>query len=153
MIGTSPECSHHLLFISTDSQSCEYKSLIERIYYRPQTKFAKVMFSQVSVCPQEGVCHPLGRPRQADIPWADTPCPVHAGIHPPAQCMLGYTHHPLPSACWDTHTPWPVHAGIHTPTPSACWDTVNKREVRIPLECIIVFNEIKLSVSDKWVIV
>ena len=24
-------------------------------YYRPQTKFAKVMFLQVSVCPQEGV--------------------------------------------------------------------------------------------------
>ena len=23
-------------------------------YYRPQTKFAKVMFSQVSVCPQGG---------------------------------------------------------------------------------------------------
>ena len=48
-------------------------------YYRPQTKFAKVMFSQVSVCPW-GVCAPL-----------------HAGIHPPdqrqtppSQCMLGY---------------------------------------------------------------
>ena len=35
-------------------------------YYRPQMKFAKVMFSQVSVCPQGGVCHT------------------------PAQCMLGY---------------------------------------------------------------
>ena len=35
--------------------------------------------------------------------------------HPPAQCMLGYT-----------------------PPPSACWDTVNKRAVRIPLECILV---------------
>ena len=51
--------------------------------YRPQTMFAKVMFSQVSVCPQ-GVCHiacwdayPLGRHPS----WADTA---------PVQCMLGY---------------------------------------------------------------
>ena len=40
-----------------------------------------------------------------------------------------------------------LHAGIHTDTPhgrpplhSACWDTVNKRAVRIPLECILVEN-------------
>ena len=26
------------------------------IFYRPQTKFAKAMFSQVSVCPQGGLC-------------------------------------------------------------------------------------------------
>ena len=45
-----------------------------------------------------------------------------------------------PSACWDTHTPCPVHTGIHTPLYSACWDTVNKRAVRIPLECILVEN-------------
>ena len=70
----------------------------------------------------EGVCHTpwtdtplgrhpwadtlLGRHPWADTPWADTPCPVHAGIHTP-----------LSSACWDTHThPCPVHAGIHPPT-------------------------------------
>ena len=43
--------------------------------YHPQTKFAKVMFLQVSVCPQ-GVRH---------RPLPDTPPPrlVHAGIHPP----------------------------------------------------------------------
>ena len=65
-------------------------------------------------------------------PWADTPCPVYAGIHtplssacwdshPPAQCMLGYT------------PPCPVHDGIHTcatPPPgghcsrryASCWN-------------------------------
>ena len=37
-------------------------------HYRPQTKFAKVMFSQVSFCPRGGVSAPL-----------------HAGIHPPDQ--------------------------------------------------------------------
>ena len=31
------------------------------LYYRPQTKFAKVMFLQVSVCPQGGVCVACGR--------------------------------------------------------------------------------------------
>ena len=35
-----------------------------------------------------------------------------------SQCMLGYTHTSMPSACWDTHTPsCPLHAGIHTPCP------------------------------------
>ena len=39
----------------------------------------------------------------------------------------------------------PLHAGIHPPgqTPplhSACWGTVNKRAVRIPLECNLVFK-------------
>ena len=39
--------------------------------YRPQTKFAKVMFLHVSVCPQEGVSRP--RPRVevggSDLGW------------------------------------------------------------------------------------
>ena len=34
-----------------------------------------------------------------------------------SQHALGHT--PLPNACWDTHLPWPVHAGIHTP-PAQC---------------------------------
>ena len=54
-------------------------------YYRPQTKFAKVMFSQVSVCPS-GVSAPL----HAGIHThrADTPPPQPDT--PPARCMLGY---------------------------------------------------------------
>ena len=53
--------------------------------------------------------------------WADTPRQTPPGQTPPSpsQCMLGYT-----------------------PLYSACWDTVNKRTVRIPLECILVFHEI-----------
>ena len=110
----------------------------QEVIFTARKQFAKIMFSQVSVSPQDGgglplvpgggVCHPPGQtpfpgqapPGQTYSP-ADTPCPVHAGIHiPPAQCMLGYTPQcmlgytsPLPSACWDTHTP----------LPSACWDT------------------------------
>ena len=46
-------------------------------FYRPQTKFAKVMFSQVSVCPQVGglphcILGYTSRPT--------SPCAVHAGI-------------------------------------------------------------------------
>ena len=88
-------------------------------------KFAKVMFSQVSVCPQGqvsapglGVCgrHPPGQtpPPWADRPWADPP-----GQTPPGQPPLGR------------------HPGQTPPFPSACWDTVNKQVVRIPLECIL----------------
>ena len=143
-------------------------------YYRPETKFAKVMFSQVSLStgevptPLHGGIHPLWDQRQTR--------PL--GRHPPAQCILGNTHPPcpvhagihtpsLPSACWDTHIPCPVHVGIHTPLPSACrdtyplpsacwdthplcnacWDTVNKRAVRIPLECILVLEAMALMVS------
>ena len=47
--------------------------------------------------------------------------PLHAGIHP----------------SWDQRQtpPW-----VDIPLHSACWDMVNKRVVRIPLECILVFN-------------
>ena len=102
-------------------------SHVRFLHYRPLTKFAKVMFSQVSVCPQGEGCLPhcmLGY-----TPWADTPLARHR--HPP------WADTPLPSACWDTHL-CSVHAGIHTPLHSACWDKVNKRAVRIPLECILV---------------
>ena len=58
---------------------------IETHFYRPQTKFAKVMFSQVSVCPQGGVCLWFQRGVSATHPWADTP------DSPPGQCILGYT--------------------------------------------------------------
>ena len=72
----------------------------------------------------------------ADIP----PFPVHAGIHPPSQCMLGYT------------PPCPVHAGIHPradtlprPYPPP-WQTPPprrplQRTVRILLECILVVKD------------
>ena len=62
--------------------------------YRPQTKFAKVMFSQVSVCPQGGVVDtPLGRlhPPGQVHPLAGTP--PQAGTPPPADGrQAGGTH-------------------------------------------------------------
>ena len=85
-------------------------------FYRPQTKFAKVMFSQVSVCPQRGVCPiaywdtlppgqtppgtrgrqppPQTRDRRPQEPEADTP----PGLTPPPTGNL----------------PCAVHAGIRS---------------------------------------
>ena len=79
-------------------------------------------------------------------PWADTPLGRHLpdrhplGRHPPAQCMLGYTHSPAQFMLGYT-PPCPMHAGIHIlplPPPAETTDTVNKRVVRIPVECILV---------------
>ena len=75
-------------------------------YYRPQTKFAKVMFSQVCVCPQGGVCH----------------TPQTRGRHSPGQTPPGQTPPgkiPLPSAFWDTHPSAQCILG-YTPTPAQC---------------------------------
>ena len=104
-------------------------------FYHPQTQFAMVMFSQVSVCPQ-GRSAPLHAgiqtPQTGTPPWAGTPPGTSPGqvhppqgryslpwagtpprqVYPPAQCMLGYTS--LPSARWDTPSPCTVHAGIRS---------------------------------------
>ena len=61
-----------------------FRRVSDPTYYRPQTKFAKIMFSQVSVCPRGGVC-PIAC---WDTHTGQTLHP-QAG-HPPAQCMLGY---------------------------------------------------------------
>ena len=61
---------------------------------------------------------PAGTPQGRYIPWAGTPPPGQ--VHPPG----GYT----PQAGTPLH---------HI----ACWNTVNKRTVRIPLECILVIFE------------
>ena len=80
-----------------------------------------------------GGCLPLVRRGGSATPGADTPWQT-----PPAQCMLGYT--PLTAQCMLGYTPpCPVHTGIHNPPLPSAWDTVNKRAVRIPLECILVY--------------
>ena len=101
-------------------------------YYRPQTKFAKVMFLHVSVCPHGGSTwarNPLGRytppvrytPGQV-LPWAGTP--------------LGrYTH----QAGTPTRQVHPPPGQVH-PLWEQCMlgDMGNKRAVHILLECILV---------------
>ena len=53
------------------------ESLITSSFYRPQTKFAKVMFSQVSVCPSGGGVHGRGT------------CVVVGGVHGRGHAWLG----------------------------------------------------------------
>ena len=109
--GRSLWCTQILIFYYV-------KSTHQILYiYRPQRSRGKVMFLHLSVILFTGGLSgtPLGRHPQCML-----------GYTPSTQCMLGYT------------PPYPVHAGIHTTLPSACWDMVNKRAVRILLECILV---------------
>ena len=82
--------------------------------YRPQTKFVKVMFSQVSVCP--GGCLPLVL--GGHLPHMHRPVIHPPGRHlPPGQTLPGQTLPP-----W-VNTPWADTRQADTPLPSACWDT------------------------------
>ena len=104
-------------------EECKY-------FYRPQRSCDKVMFLHLSVIlftgggclpPQPPGKTPPSTPGQT-LPPGQTPQQT-----PPAQCMLGYIP---PAQCMLGYIP----------LPSACWDTVNKRPVRILLECILTWN-------------
>ena len=83
-----------------------------------------------------GKVHPLGRythragtpPRQVQTPPGQ--------VHPPGQL------HPQAGTPLGRYTPQAgTPPGRYTPSHhSSCWDTVNKRAVRIPLECILVLS-------------
>ena len=62
---------------------------------------------------------------------------VSASAPPLVRHPHGQTPPPWQTSPWQTH-PCQVHAGIHPSLCSTCWDTVNKRAVRILLECILV---------------
>ena len=113
------------------------ESATDLYHYRLQMKFAKVMFSQVSVCPQGGVCV-WQTPRPP--PRAGTPsgqAPSQAGT-PPGQV------HPHWAGTSRAGTP---SLGRYPPGKYTPWQTVNKRPVRILLECILVFK-INLVAAD-----
>ena len=104
-------------------------------FYRPKTKFAKVMFSQVSTgggglsAPLHAGIHPQTRGRhppgpEADTPWADIPQQIPPGRHPPGRHPLPLgRHHPGRHPQADTplgrrplgrHSPCALHAGIRS---------------------------------------
>ena len=116
--------------------------------YCPQTRFAKVMFSQVCICPlgEGGVCPIACRvihtppgpeadtPRARSTPPRQTPPGPEA---PPRQTPLPLGRHPL----WADTPPGQTPPSRKLPPPSsACFDTVTKQAVCIPLECILVDN-------------
>ena len=113
--------------------------LMETIhYYRPQTKFAKVMFLQVPVCPGGGLpgqvppgrytppgqvhpplppgrytpgryTPPVGTPPTRQVhPWQVQP--LTRQVHP----LAGTTSHPTGTPPGQVHRPAKVHAGIRS---------------------------------------
>ena len=106
--------------IQPDTINTMLNLITDRYFYRPQTKFAKVMFLHVCVCPHgEG-----GVPGQVPPgPCTHPPGQVH---HPSDQVNPpGQVHPPGPG----THTAGPgTPSGRYTPragTPSgssACWE-------------------------------
>ena len=111
-------------------------------YYHPQTKFAKVMFLHLSV---NHSVHGGGRGTLAGTPhWAGTPPGRYttpwAGTPPNRYTSPQAGKPPGRYPPWADTPPGQVHPppGRYTPPGNACWDTVNKRAVRILLECILV---------------
>ena len=126
-------------------------------YYRPQTKFAKVMFLQVSVCPRggsmrgcsEGACVVAGGAcvvAPGGCAWL-----LQGGMHGCSRgacmvalgaCMVA----PGGGMCGCSGGACMVApGGVHRCSGEGCaWDmtrygdTVNERAVRILLECILV---------------
>ena len=93
-------------------------------YYRPQTKFAKVMFLHVS-------CHSVHRVRST---WQVNPpagTPPRTRYNPPDQ-----VHPPGPGTPPEQVAP---REQVH---PRELGDTGNKRAVRILLECILAGSDI-----------
>ena len=141
--------------------------------YRPQTKFAKVMFLQVSVCPQWGGVRGCGGGRVwlGGCAWLLGACMVvggvpgcRGGVHGcrGGTCMVVGGHVWLQGACM-------VAGGMHG-CGGVCmvggmhgcggcawwggcgirWDTVNERAVRILLECILVFTSFQQQIHGHW---
>ena len=106
-----------------------------KAFYRPQRSWAKVIFSQASVCPQGGggLPHPPGSRHPP------------GSKHPPRSRHPPRTRHPQDqtSPRDKTNTPLPpdhIHPPDQTPIPpgSRLQHTVNEQPVRILLECILV---------------
>ena len=125
-------------------------------HYRLQRSWGKVMFLHLSVILFTGGCLPkcmLGY----------TPLPP--GRHPPGQTS------PLPSACWDTHTPaqcmlgytppaqcilgytspCPVHAGIDTLSTRRnetlpIWKSKNKKNAIYYLPSYLIKNRVDVAI-------
>ena len=95
--------------------------------------------------------YPSGRYPPGRCPQAGTPQQVHSlGMYtslgrytplgrynPPGRYTSPWQVHPQVGTPSQAGTPLP-RVGTHPLGYSACWGTVNKRAVRIPLECILV---------------
>ena len=118
--------------------------------YRPQRSWAKVIFSQASVCPQgrgrgsasvHAGLYPPDPPDQTP-PGPDPPEQTPPQTRPPGTRHPPRTRHPPGANPPRTRHP----PGADTPPPgSRLQHTVNERPVRILLECILVESEFTLE--------
>ena len=123
--------------IQPDTINTMLNLITDRYFYRSQTKFAKVMFLHVCVCPHEGGSTWAGtHQNQVHTPRASTP-PPRPGKPPWADTTAGtrYTH------------PWTRYTlrQVHPRKQCMLGDTGNKRTVRILLECILVNHNMELN--------
>ena len=105
---------------------CVHSSLLN--IYRPQRSWAKVIFSQASVCPG-GVCLP-----QCMLGYTPPPGTTSPWDHNPP----GTTHPPRPRPPWDQSPGTTPPRADPSPPGSRLQLTVNERPVRILPECILV---------------
>ena len=131
--------------------------LLLRISLEPFSAITSLLPPPNEVCEGyvfTGVCLSTGS--VADTPWADTPrqTPLQADTPPPGRHPLGRST-PPPLGQTPHHRADHPPLGRHPPCRrlkpdhlrSACWDTVNKRVVRIPLECILVNTMLNFDIS------
>ena len=131
LLPPANEVCEGYVFTPVCQSFCSWGEYLGRYTSSGQVHSSKAGTPPRQVHPQAGThtprqVHPLGR----YTPWADAPRQVHpqAGTPP----WAGTPH------------------GQVNPHHSACWDTVNKRAVRIPLECILVTTLVVLTDFDRF---
>ena len=129
VLSCSPDVLSRLCLMLSDTKLFRKRTLHSGpMCYRPQTKFAQVMFSQVSVCPQGGLslC-----PGVVSVQGGSLSRGVSIQGSLSRGSLSGGSLFRGISACWVS-----VHGGL------CHGDTLygNERAVRILLECILVFH-------------
>ena len=115
-------------------------------YYRPQTKFPKVVFSHVSVCPQADRCvsqHALGRGECA-MGWQTklpTPPPHPADITGCGQ-QAGGTHPTLMHSCFGHYFPETCMKFLKFLPGRECLDSYRVELVRIKTQLVRIKTQL-----------
>ena len=116
----------------TDKRDLHLKRINRKkvVFYRPQTKFAKVMcFTGVCLSTGGGIC---GR----GCAWQGRACVAGGHAWQGGTCMAG-------GCAWQgagMHGMGGMHGRGACVPQQILWDTVNERVVRIILECILVLH-------------
>ena len=112
-------------------------NLLQRVNYRPQRSWVKVIFSQACV---KNCVHRGGRVSAS----------VHAGIHPPGADPPGSRPPREQTPPRSRHSPPGANTPPRKQTAAYGQHTVNERPVRILLECILVVSNLLFTDFRKW---